>query len=196
MKTLLLTLAVLLTSLTACENTNNDFVPTLPPITQTGENTFGCYIDGKLLTPRNGTGTIYGPDPGMSFIGLGDSPNYIYNEIRVHDFKSATGGIMDIHLVNLHENGEGSFSVNESNCNKGLPANATINIRCRINNKWYCSIANTGELTILRYDYWNAIVSGTFSCSAVNRDDSTDIIEITQGRFDIHWPTTSNVTFP
>ncbi len=197
MKTLFFILTVTLTTLTSCEEQNNGFVPTLPPATQTGENTFGCYIDGKLLTPRNGTGTTMGPDPGMSFTGLGDAPYYMYNEINVRDYKSGTGGKMDIHFVDLHTNGEGDFTINNSNCQDGLGANTTINIRCRYNGIWYCSIENSGTLTITRYDYENKIVSGTFNCTAINRDNPTDSIEITQGRFDIKWDIlNTNTIFP
>jgi hypothetical protein len=49
--------------LSACSNDDatND---RLPPATTIGANTAGCYIDGKLLIPKNGTtdwtGTPYG----------------------------------------------------------------------------------------------------------------------------------------
>ena len=191
MKTTLLILSLII--LNSCSTNDDTFTPTLPPITQTGANTFGVYIDGKLLTPRDGTGTFNSPDGGMSYSGLGEAPNYLYNEIRVRGFKSGFGGLMNIHIVNLHENNEGAYPINESNCQDNVDANPTINIRCRWWDetsqayKWYCSIENTGTLNITRYDFENRIVSGTFSCKAVNRDDPNDIIEITQGRFDIKW---------
>ena len=103
---------------------------------------------------------------------------------------------MDIHFVNLHEKGEGVFEIQESNCEKRRGANPAINIRCRMNDKWYCSIENTGTLTITRYDYENRVFSGIFSCKAVNRDNPDDIVEITQGRFDIKWDTLYTVKFP
>src|SRR5690554_3711890 len=164
--------------LSGCSTEGDDkFVPTLPPITQTGENTFGCYVDGKLLIPRDGTGSFNLDDRGLRWIGLGDFPNYIYNEIRVRDFKSDNWGLMDIHITNLHENGEGSFTINESNCNRGIDANPSINVRTRWLDeatqtlKWYCSIENGGTLIISRYDFENRIVSGTFSCIMENRDN-------------------------
>lgn len=176
-----------------CNKDDDAFVPTLPPITQTGENTFGCYVDGKLLIPRDGTGSFNVDDRGLRWIGLGDFPNYIYNEIRVRDFKSGNRGLMDIHITNLYENGEGSFTINESNCNRGIDANHSINVRITWLDektqtlKWYCSIENGGTLTIARYDFENRIVSGTFSFTAENRDNPGEFIEITDGRFDIKW---------
>jgi hypothetical protein len=63
-------------------------------------------------------------------------------------------------------------------------------------NKYYCSIENSGNLNITRYDYSNGIISGTFDFNAVNKDDSNDIIEITEGRFDISWRKINEKEFP
>ncbi|PHR69653.1 MAG: hypothetical protein COA67_09590 [Lutibacter sp.] len=198
-----LLLFTLLFTLLSCSKDDDDtFTPTLPEATQTGENTFGCYIDGNLLTPRDGSGTFNNPDVGMKEIVLGTSPNYDYNEIRVRDFKSGNGGIIKIHFIDLHQNGEGTFTINKSNCEDGIDANNNINITCRWLDettqtyKWYCSIENGGVLSITKYDFNNKIYSGTFSCTMQNRDDSNDTIEITQGRFDIKWNTLIYANFP
>ena len=196
MKHLFLKTVTLFFTILLINCSNNDPEDHLPPITQTGANTFGCLIDGELLIPRNGTGTIYGADRGMVLWASGNTQNYDYQEITVHDYKSDTRGRMDIHLINLHQNGEGSFSIKESNCYNQNNANSTINIRCRYNGIWYCSIENSGVLMITRYDYENHIISGTFSFTAQNSEDPTDIIEITKGRFDINWYTLESVIFP
>ncbi|WP_052158328.1 hypothetical protein [Lacinutrix jangbogonensis] len=199
-KTLITTTRILLL-LFGCskDDDNNAFTPTLPEATQTGKNTFGCYIDGMLLTPRDGTGSTLGSDYGMLFfVGPENSP---YNELRVRDYKSGNGGLLQLHFNALEDNGEGNFIINESNCENGIDANPNINIRCRMWDdnlqvfKWYCSIENGGTINITYFDLENRIVSGTFSCSAQNRDDPEDIIEITQGRFDINRSTLSNTTF-
>ena len=195
MKTTILTFYVLITTLTACSD-DTGFKPTLPAITQTGENTFGCYVDGKLLTPRDGTGTYLGPDKAMFFIGTTDNS---YNEIKVRDFKSGNGGILTLHMENFRENKEGAFAINESNCNDGLGANDNINITCRWWNNstqefdWYCSINNGGVINFSKVDNLGNY-AGTFSCTVQNREDSSDIIEITEGRFDIG-PGLSTVVF-
>ena len=200
----ILLLSVLLHTLVSCSGDNNDkqsFTPTLPPITQTGANTFGCYIDGKLLTPRDGSGGIYGTPKGMTTNALGDSPNYIYNEIRINDRKSEKGGLLRIHLVELHQNGEGTYTINESNCQNGIDANASININCRVYDdteqifKWYCSIENAGTLTITRYDFDSRIISGIFSCTMQNKDNPNEQIEITDARFDMKWDTLDLTNF-
>ncbi len=196
MKTKILLTALCCLLIISCSK--NDDGPSLPPITQTGENTFGCFINGRLLVPRNGTGTTAGPDNGLKFIasGTGNPPNYDYNEINVQDFVSPNGGSIDIHIINLHENGEGNFEIMESNCERFFQANPTVNIRCRYfdgeNYDYYCSIEGTGYLNISRYDYENRIVSGTFNFRARNENKPTDIIEITEGRFDIKWDELNN----
>ncbi len=199
MKTTILILSLML--LQSCSNNDDTFTPTLPPATQTGENTFGAYIDGKLLTPRDGDGTFGSPDRGMRF-WVSPPPGITYDELHVRDFKSGTGGIIKIHFDDLDQNGEGTFTINESNCEDGIDANDNINITSRWWNeatqtfKWYCSIENGGIIVISRLDLVNRIVSGTFSCTMQNRDDSNDIIEITQGRFDINRSTLEYTNFP
>ncbi len=200
MKTIILVLTLFLTTLTSCERNDNDFNPTLPEATQTGKNTFGCYIDGNLLTPRDGTGTVLGSDTGMKFIGSLLNSNF--NELIVHDFKSNTGGLLKLHFVDLHQNGEGNFNIKESNCFNGLDANPTVNLVCRLWNsdieayKWYCSIESTGTLIITKYDFENGIISGTFSCQAVNKDDPNEVVEISEGRFDLNLFTIFDTEFP
>jgi hypothetical protein len=51
---LFFTLIILLGSCN--RNSTDDAQLSLPLITQTGENTFGCYVDGGLFLPRDGTG--------------------------------------------------------------------------------------------------------------------------------------------
>lgn len=52
MKTKLILLLLLLTPLLySCESIFGEDEPELPPITTTGEDTFGCKIDGKVFVP-------------------------------------------------------------------------------------------------------------------------------------------------
>lgn len=198
MKTTILTFYLFIITLVSCNSNDNDdeFKPTLPPITQTGENTFGCYIDGELLIPRDGTGTYTGPDRGMKLFTLSDNDeNNIYKEIKARDFKGDSHGILIIHFSNIDNYSVDEFIINESNCEDGLNANNNTNITLRWYGKWYCSINNGGSLNITKLDN-SGNYSGTFNCTVKNRDNSNDIIEITQGRFDIHSPTLPNTNFP
>lgn len=172
----------------ACSKSDDDSNLSLPPITQTGENTFGCLIDGQLLIPRDGEGSFNAHDAGMIFWG-GNG----YNEIDVHDFASERTGSIVLHIMYLDSLGIGEYIVNESNCYRGFNSPMTTNIFCRVWDpedniyKYYCSFENSGIITITRYDRENRIVSGTFSGKAVGDKDVSNTIEITKGRFDIKW---------
>ncbi len=63
MKHLFLKTAFLLFALTFSNCENNDPQDQLPPITQTGENTFGAIVDGSVFIPKDKTG-YYAPGGG------------------------------------------------------------------------------------------------------------------------------------
>ena len=196
MKKNVLILLAVVTFLGCSKKDDGSFTPTLPPITQTGENTFGCYANGILITPRDGTGTFNSPDRGMILFDV-PGPRY---EINVHDFASEKTGKIIIHIINLDSIGIGEYNIHESNCLDGIDSPLTNNIHCRIYDndenkyKFFCSIENSGLINVTRYD--NGILSGTFSCTAVNRDDPTEFIEITEGRFDINGYKLPTTKFP
>ncbi len=182
--------------LQSCSKSDDTFTPTLPPITQVGANTFGCYLDGQLLVPRNGEGTFNSPSPGATYFVTGNVPTDYNSVLYVNDYKSGTKWLQ-LSFEDI-QNGEGTYEIKDSNCQdfSGGNPNPTINLFFNLNNTLYCSIEDTGTLNITRYDYSNGILSGTFSCSAVNVNDSNDIIEVTEGRFDIVWGTIRDKVFP
>lgn len=190
---------MLLISLTSCKTYGDDeFIPSLPPITTTGENTFGCYIDGNLLTPRNGTGYQGASDDGMSW--WSDSQE---RDLTIRDYKSGTGGMLNFHFDDIALHGEGEFTINESLCDYYLSNNNNnISITCSWwdantqANRWYCSMENSGTVTILKYDPVNTILSGTFSCSMQEKTNPDHIIEITEGRFDLNLYTVNFSSHP
>jgi len=195
----------LLSLLNCTKNEREIYVPTLPEATQTGENTFGCYIDGVLLVPREAIATleglwgIGGTRKPLEYSSGGIPPAITYNEIDVYDGKSNAGALY-FHIQDLHQLKEGTYSIKESNSLTGANANRTTNLWYKTEKKSkiiiYQSFINSGILTITKYDYPSRIISGTFTCRLVNRDDPTDFIEITQGRFDINSRTLPNAEFP
>lgn len=192
---------LLLTILTGCSNdSNNNPESKLPPITQTGANTFGCLIDGKLFIPRDGTGTYGGSDPGLNF--LGGYPEGAYNEIDIRDYKSEKTTRMLIHIHNLRQIGVANYIINESNGMSNIDGFNHTYLHCKVyrestdSYQYYRSYENSGTINITRYDFTNGIVSGTFEGLLKNSTDPNDIIEVKNGRFDINGFTLPNVVFP
>lgn len=169
----------------------------LPPITQTGENTFGCIINGKVMTPRDGRGTFNLEDNGLRVFGSPESLDYI--EIRVNDFASKKTSSIVLHIESLHEIGD--YKVNESNCYQGIDSPNTTNIFCRVYDykdkiyRSYCSYSNSGNISISRFEN-DQFIAGEFYCSLRNVDDSSDEIKITEGRFDLNLSTLRSANFP
>ena len=88
--------------------------------------------------------------------------------------------------------GNGDYSVGQSNGELYSygPNNNQIIAGISENgiNKTYWSGTNVGIIKITRSDlgYGIAIFSGTFTCTLYNKDNPSEIIQITEGRFDIN----------
>ena len=190
----------------AC-STDNSPEDGLPKETQTGANTFGCLIDGKLYKPRCEKPSIVFPEWGMTFWGSYDSTPYA-NEIEVRDLKSNHYFTLLIHIHELKLTGIGNFPINESNGFSDIDGPHHNYVNCIIYDKVvnqykkYISYENSGSLTITMYrpgsnvPLTGTIVSGSFSGKLRNINNPNDEIEITKGRFDVNSLTCSYKEFP
>jgi hypothetical protein len=199
-KTILIFLATLL--LFSCsKDSTGDPTFQLPPETQTGANTFGCLINGKVLIPRSGVGSIAGPDEAV-YVWGGYPNSTDYYEIDVRDYKSNRTAQILIHLQSAHLKGVSNFVVDKSNGFSSIDGLDHNYIHCRVFNEatnsyqYYRSFDNSGLVKVTRYDFIKRIISGTFSCRVRNSTNPSDEIEIKQGRFDIKWDTISEKFFP
>lgn len=171
----------------------------LPPITQTGENTFGACIGNVFLKPRDGS-TYW--DNAVIFSGGGPPGETIYNEIDIHDFKSERTGSILIHLQGLHDIGISEYNINKSNGYSSLDGYDHNYVHCRV---WreelgggyyrYLSYDNSGIINITNYNLSQRLVSGTFNGKLRNTITPYDTIEIF-GRFDFKWDTLDETVFP
>jgi hypothetical protein len=145
---------------------------TLPPATQTGANTFGCYVNGKLWVPKGYDGTsnlILNYDPTFNK-GTFDLRSYRYPNsstwfqsiILASDSLSATG------LYMINDKHQDAQFMDSKACNY-YGFDATVN--------------RTGTLTITKFDLAKGIISGTFQFTLSK--PACDTIKITQGRFDM-----------
>jgi hypothetical protein len=193
LKYLIVTLALLLFGCTKTETpTPQD---TLPPITQVGANTAGCIFDGKVLVPKNGSQAFGGPSnyglttgAGINFHSpiIGDDYFYVW----IQNYKDADGFDIYIHLNDVTQ-GVGNYIIGQSNGQKF--SNASNNPQIILEKhygispyKKYVSSINSGTISISRFDYPNGIYSGTFNCSLYNTNNTSEIIRVSNGRFDIN----------
>ena len=186
----------LLLTLTSC---NKDDLPGLPPITTTGENTFGCYVDGVLITPRDGHGGLYRwRKEGMLLFTRGIEKE-TSNTLKVCDCKSDIGGIVEIYFEPaIYDLEEKTYSIDGDEQRDTKDNASLIELTVQLNDVWYRSVTGSGEVTLLRIDSTNRIVSGTFSCEAVAiyPSNPNNRIKVTKGRFDININTLYKTLFP
>ncbi len=154
-------------------------VPTaLPPETQTGANTFGCLVDGKLLVP-------YSDDSNV--------------EPLIKDLASPQGGLFqllgkyyknnkrhlscDFVLKNLTQEGIYILKLKYPNPNLEKTDGAIASI----NDEYFYMLnpKSTFTVEVTKFDQKNYIVSGRFYGTLYHEKDSTRKVEITQGRFDV-----------
>ena len=164
----------------------------LPPISQTGANTFGCIINGETLIPKDSNGV---PNAKGLEAYYKDNKTFIVDANNYND--SNSNGKLYLYIYNL--NSEGSYSLNQS---EGLSSfyfePNYSHLWCRVydkitGNKKYISTTNSGAVQITKFDEINNIVSGVFNnLTLVNIDDSSDTIQIINGRFDINIRTVNN----
>lgn len=173
MKTLF-TVGLLLLSLITCKDRTTE-VPKdqLPPITQTGANTAGCLIDGQVLIPKNGTSSIpiiYG------LTRYFEQPGYRINIANINENRR-------LYIYIEKDNKVSDFIINQSN-GAGTGSSISTEIFYEIKDKKYLSSDNSGIIKVTKYDY--PIISGIFSASLYNKDNPSEKINITEGRFDIN----------
>ncbi|MFT7029504.1 MAG: hypothetical protein ACJA2C_000892 [Marinoscillum sp.] len=194
MKAQLLLLISGLTLLTSCFN--DEVFPTLPPETQEGLNTFGCLVDGVLLTPSDGEDGFGGQ--GASGINVDYAEDSLVNSLRppylaifARNYSSNIGPeYIYIYIPSLTS--KGSFTIDASNGLKNIDSPPHAHLYAgvwRSDNTFikYLSINQGGGINITRFNPDQSLVAGTFSATLVDEETRLDTIRVTEGRFDIDW---------
>nr|WP_321412294.1 hypothetical protein [uncultured Allomuricauda sp.] len=172
MKKLLITLCLL--AVNACSNNDDkplNPVDTLPPITQTGEDTFACLINGKPFFSSKDRRASYTFTDGAYTLGVSGSRN---DEIglRTISIQGIDVAPLNEGIYNLESEKSGNFSGLY-----GIDGGLLLDVGTSDN--------LPGTLTITRFDLDEFIVSGTFEFTVV--DDEGNKYEITEGRFDLEF---------
>lgn len=174
MKNLLFLLVTLL-SLSCCDKDGQIFAgkDQLPPATQTGANTVGCLVNGKVFLPHQ-QGILSPVNCFYQFVN-GD----YYFTMAFGDMRGT--GIEDVNIftskINLQD-GQ-TYLLNQG---YGPDIGGGAEYYTDLNNKFNTNLINIGELKITRIDVSKSIVSGTFWFDAIN--SKGEKVEIREGRFD------------
>jgi hypothetical protein len=168
---LLVTLfSFILFSAGSCEKDND---PQLPPITQTGKDTFGCLVNGEVWLPES---TISFPSNSKLSAELKSEAEY-----RIWKFGASQGASSSFYF-GIYED-----SLKEGKIN--IPVDELNDIGFYFFSKKFEKASFTwnkelpGELIITKLDTVNMILSGTFWFDAINMLDET--VKIRNGRFDL-----------
>jgi len=171
-------LSLLLLLVSCKKEKEKDPLSQLPPETQTGANTFGCLVNGKVFTP--------GGVPGWAGSELSAYYQWVddryYFVLGARNDKGVGNRAVGVYAdsIRLREGTKYQFSIREN-------GNASARYYYSDNSvsTTYFTDGNvyTGELWIKRLDTVKLIVSGTFWFDAVN--SKGEKVEIREGRFDM-----------
>lgn len=182
---LLIPLSLFFITLTASkckkDKTPVDPVSQLPPETQTGANTFGCLIDGKVFVPK---GTPFGgPSLKCAYQYLNDaySKGFYFQLSASHNYSTQNLEGIGIFTENL-EITERIYDLEDS-FQDGKAYGLYLKFEESRRIKEYTKSSLPGQLIITKFDEINQTVSGTFWFSVVVNPGDT--IKITDGRFDM-----------
>jgi hypothetical protein len=167
----LLLLSSIFISSSCKKNTPANTEEQLPPETQTGANTFGCKVDGKIYTAKGKGGLLSdqsvwgGASSSQASFNIGAS-----NTKQKFNFSLSVNysGSLGILYTSTYPH-EGNF---QDNTNGTVPSNS---------NSFDTDSFNIGKVN-LKY-LSTTIASGTFEMDAKNANGK--VIHITEGRFDI-----------
>ena len=150
----------------------------LPPITQTGANTFGCLINGKIFVPQ-------GFEQNKPNFSMTVDPTFQNGNFGIAVFNKAQEIRFDFGSNDLKDTG--TYFLEDFT--KSLGAQVFLDkLNCSFRPSSLCITQGPcfvkGKLQIMRYDLTNRIFSGTFDFKLFDASTSCDTFFITQGRFD------------
>ena len=165
------------------KDTNPELPEQLPPITQTGANTFGCLINGKVWLPK-------GVDFQLPNMLATVDPTLGNGDLSIRVYRIIGGERTSMALLSGEIKAIGTYEI-------GTLKNVLYTIRrsksdlsiqyCSADNGWGSGNPNNvqGFLKITKYDLPNGILSGEFEVSFNNTScNMGDPVKITEGRFD------------
>jgi hypothetical protein len=160
MKKIILLIGILLTINSCSEKSENELTPLeqLPKATQTGENTFGCLINGEAFVVSNTSQQVAIYQQGKLQFGGGGISIILENPIEINT---------NYDFINI------------------VRAKYYVDVNPQLGCHYEFEDTYEGNVTFSKIDRTNYIISGTFEFST-NKDGCEDI-KITNGRFDLKY---------
>jgi len=178
-----LLLFICLSSSSCKKDKSKNPIDQLPPETQTGANTFGCLVDGKVFKPA-GSG-LSGPNLAGTYQYIGNTDPYGYvfavSGTNKKDPDNITGVAFVFDSVEMKV---GVYPLVQRKNGQGM-GQYRIDQRNGQFSQYYTNNIVTGVLNLKKFDLTNQIASGTFWFNAIN--DKGDTVKVTDGRFDIRF---------
>lgn len=141
----------------------------LTKLTQNGANTFSCKINGKVYVAKS---DLFSPKFYGGFYGSGNNTGKLSLSANTDPFQIS----IEVPYIDRL----GIYKLNGTNYCQVNPLPIVIN------GKTYSTKASDiGEVTIVFIDSEKRILSGNFSFTAINTNDLSDRLEVSDGRFDI-----------
>jgi Family of unknown function (DUF6252) len=148
----------------------------LPPQTQTGANTVGCLVNGKVFLPKK-----EGISPEVNCFYQLVNGEYYFN-MNFADLRGA--GFIEVFIQTrkiILTAGE-TYILNKNSTENGDYIGCSGGYSTSLSSNYSTNPLKTGELKITKLDPVNSIISGTFWFDAENT--TGEKVEIRQGRFD------------
>lgn len=150
--------------------------PTLPPITQSGENTFGCYINGSLWLPEGG-----GLTPRLSVDYYNHCVLIRANRVGENPITSFTldfGKVYEDTTFSIHNYSDSTFYQYFLYSSGYVPSGPSSD--------YFASNWVGNQMNLTKLDTINRIIAGTFNFIAID-SMSGDSIVVSDGRFDLSY---------
>lgn len=159
-----------------CKKDDPNCPPDLPCATQNGENTYGCYIDGKPWVAKVEF-NVFDPSAHKIEASYDETDYGTFNDNYVRllgVYYGDTSTSLIIHFNPLQRIG-----------NVVLDSLNFYGIRFRTSHAVYDIDENSPyEINVTKLDFEKNIISGTFFFRGIYKKDT---IDITEGRFDIRY---------
>jgi len=151
----------------------------LTPLTQEGQNTFSCKVNGKVWIPKEG-GSIFVNIPAIEggyAYDYTNNKNFGHIKIVAHNDGEDIELFLNTIKIGVHRLEDNTSYTAFSPSNYGFFYSSQ-------KSTFLTSAKSTGTVNIIKSDTISGIISGTFEFDASNANGGT--VKITNGRFDIN----------